>query len=158
MNSNDSVNKFGGFDICQLDHRMKGIFDKVQRTIEGIGVKISRVDGETCKIDKRVEDLKDTEERYHGMTHNKLRRMQSILQEVWTSSLRALLLWFFCVISWIFSSFRAVCIGRIYKLPSPLWHSECNQTDRMQNSCSDILQMRSPLFRNRWITRIFSKH
>ncbi|XP_071731710.1 uncharacterized protein [Rutidosis leptorrhynchoides] len=87
MNLNDSVttssvNEFRGFDIIQLDDRMKGVFDKVNRTIEGIGVRISRLEDETCRIDKRVEDVKETEERYHGMKHSKLQKMQILLQEV----------------------------------------------------------------------------
>lgn len=85
MNKKDTV-ELGTFDnralVLQLDNRMKSISDQLQHTIEGIGTRISRLDDETCKLDKHVEDVKNSEERYHGTTHKKLRQMQNILQEV----------------------------------------------------------------------------
>lgn len=91
MNQNDtvttsSVEELGTFDngalIFQLDDIMKNLSDNLQHRIEGIGTQISRLDDETCKLDKYVEDVKDSAERHHGTTHRKLRQMQSILQEV----------------------------------------------------------------------------
>lgn len=95
MNQNDMVD-VGAFEngelILQLDDIMKNISDKLQHTIDGIGTQISHLEDETLKIDKYVEDVKNSEERYHGTTHRKLRQMQSILQEV--RLLRTLMLWF----------------------------------------------------------------
>ncbi|XP_076903977.1 uncharacterized protein LOC143559207 [Bidens hawaiensis] len=85
MNRNDIV-EFVAFDnealICQLDNTMKNISDKLNHKIESIGTQISHLEDETCKLDNHVEDVKNSDERYHGTTHRKLRWMQSILQEV----------------------------------------------------------------------------
>ncbi|KAK1422354.1 hypothetical protein QVD17_25417 [Tagetes erecta] len=80
MNQKDTVEL--GALIFQLDDIMKNISDKLQHTIEGIGSQISHLEDEAVKIDNYVEDVKNSEERYHGTTHRKLRQMQSILQEV----------------------------------------------------------------------------
>lgn len=91
MNQNDtvttsSVEELGTFDngalIFQLDNIMKNLSDNLQHRIEGIDTQISQLEDETCKLDKYVEDVKDSAERHHGTTHRKLRQMQSILQEV----------------------------------------------------------------------------
>lgn len=80
------VEELGTFDkgafIFQLENTMKNISDRLKHRIEGIGTRISRLDEETCKLDKCVEDVKSSEERYHGTTHRKLTQMQSVLQEV----------------------------------------------------------------------------
>ncbi|XP_076930312.1 uncharacterized protein LOC143595058 [Bidens hawaiensis] len=85
MNRNDTV-QIGAFDnealLCKLDDTMKNISDKLNHKIEGIGTRISHLEDETCKLDNYVEDVKNSDERYHETTHRKLRRMQSILQEV----------------------------------------------------------------------------
>ncbi|KAI3759415.1 hypothetical protein L6452_07216 [Arctium lappa] len=81
-----SVEELRTFDngalIFQLDNIMKNLSDNLQNRIEGIDTRISRLGDETCKLDKYVEDVKDSAERHHGTTHRKLRQMQSILQEV----------------------------------------------------------------------------
>ncbi|XP_024969932.1 uncharacterized protein LOC112509289 isoform X2 [Cynara cardunculus var. scolymus] len=81
-----SMEELGTFDngalIFQLDNIMKNLSDNLQHRIEGIDTQISRLEDETCKIHKYVEDVKDSTERYHGTTHRKLRQMHSILQEV----------------------------------------------------------------------------
>ncbi|PWA92435.1 hypothetical protein CTI12_AA080270 [Artemisia annua] len=80
------VEELGTFDkgafIFQLENTMKNISDRLKHRIEGIGTRISRLDEETCKLDKCVEDVKSSEERYHGTTHRKLKQMQTVLQEV----------------------------------------------------------------------------
>ncbi|KAK9054540.1 hypothetical protein SSX86_025618 [Deinandra increscens subsp. villosa] len=85
MNPDDKV-ELRAFDkgalIFQLENTMKNISDKLQHTIEGIGTQISHLEDETCKLDNYVEDVKNSEERYHGTTYRKLRHMQSVLQEV----------------------------------------------------------------------------
>nr|XP_043616861.1 uncharacterized protein LOC122588746 isoform X2 [Erigeron canadensis] len=88
VNENDvSVEEVGGFDnqaalVFHLDDRMKSLADKLQHAIDDIGTRVSRLDDEASKIDKCVEDAKNYEEMYHGTTYTKLRRVQSILQEV----------------------------------------------------------------------------
>nr|GEW88881.1 hypothetical protein [Tanacetum cinerariifolium] len=57
---------------------MKNIFDRLKHRFEGIGTQISRLDDETCKLDKCVEDVKSHEERYHGTKHRKLRQMPTM--------------------------------------------------------------------------------
>ncbi|XP_076947582.1 uncharacterized protein LOC143619576 [Bidens hawaiensis] len=85
MNRNDTV-KFGAFDnealLCKLDNTMKNISDKLHLKIDGIGTQISHLEDEACKLDNYVEDVKNSDEWYHETTHRKLRRMESILQEV----------------------------------------------------------------------------
>nr|GEW99489.1 hypothetical protein [Tanacetum cinerariifolium] len=39
---------------------------------------ISRLDDETCKLDKCVADVKSPDERYHGTTYSKLRQMPTL--------------------------------------------------------------------------------
>ncbi|GJZ36460.1 hypothetical protein Tco_0582651, partial [Tanacetum coccineum] len=44
----------------------------------GTGMQISRIDNETCKLDKCVADVKSPGERYHGTTYNKLMQMPTL--------------------------------------------------------------------------------
>lgn len=68
--------------IFHLDNTMKNISDKLQHTIEDIDTRISNLEDETCKLDKHIDDVKNSAEKYHGTTHMKLMQMQNVLQEV----------------------------------------------------------------------------
>nr|GFA38588.1 hypothetical protein [Tanacetum cinerariifolium] len=85
VNRSTFTEEHGTFDsrafVFQLENTLKNISDRLKHRIEGIGARLSRLDDETCKLDKYVEDVKSSEERYHETTHTKLRQMQSVLQE-----------------------------------------------------------------------------
>lgn len=100
------MEELGTFDrgpfIFQLQNTMKNTSDRLKHRIEGIGTRISRLDEETCKLDKCVEDVKSSEERYHGTTHRKLKQMQSVLQEVYISTYLTVMVLFTVIVdSWI---------------------------------------------------------
>lgn len=66
---------------------MKNVTDKLLHEMESIETRISRLEDETCKLDRYVENVKDSEERYHGTTYGKLSQMHSVLQEVLVSNI-----------------------------------------------------------------------
>ncbi|KAJ9568371.1 hypothetical protein OSB04_004337 [Centaurea solstitialis] len=66
---NDTVEELrNGALVFHLDNLMKNLSDSLYHRIGGIDTQISRLEDGTCKLDKYVEDVKDSTERHHGTT------------------------------------------------------------------------------------------
>lgn len=80
-------NRSDGAIVSDIDRTMKKYADNLLHVLEGVSARLTQLEARTRNLESSVDDLKVSVGNNQGSTDEKMRQMENILREVYSSSI-----------------------------------------------------------------------